>query len=439
MSEVPSRPDKFLLLMKTHPTPRLVIIAFAAMFSLTFSSCLQDKCEAVQTYTEFIPVWMQPEELRTITLEEPQPMATSGKIYTYLNYLFVNEPHLGIHLYDNTNPANPVPLKFLSIPGNVDLAVRNHMLYADNGPDLLTFSLADPGNPDLIHREEGVFQNQFQDTELGFLLYYESTQTSVEIPCETPGWTDDWVFFQGGTFLRGEVSAVPNAVPAQQIGTGGSLARFTIMDSWLYTVDESSLQVFSLADPASPSSQGMVHLNWGIETIFPYGEHLFLGANDGMYILDATDRAEPSLRSVFQHARACDPVFISGNRAYVTLRDGTECQNFINQLDVVDITDLDNPRLLRSFQMHHPIGLSIAEEWLYLCEDDQGLKIFDRSSLAAIGNGPVNQLGGLSAIDIITLPQRDLAIVIGTDGLHQYDISDRSQPQFLSLIPTQNP
>ncbi len=403
---------------------------------LTFSGCLEDKCEAVQTYVEYQPVWIQPEDLRTISREEARPVGATGKIYTYLHLLFINEPYQGVHIFDNRNPENPEALGFLSIPGNVDIAIRNDMLYADNGPDLITFSLMDPAHPQLVNRQENVFDQFYQMAEEGIMLYLEPTLNSIEVSCDHPAWGDE-IFWVDQTFFRNEAVGLPNALPANQTGTGGSLARFTILDQWLYTVDVSDLRVFSLEQPAEPVEQNTVHIGWGIETIFPYGNHLFMGANDGMYIFDATHRTAPFLLSVFRHARACDPVFVSGDVAYVTLRDGTECQNFINQLDVVDISDLSNPRLMQTFQMHHPIGLSVVEDWLYICEDDQGVKIFDREPLAEIGKGPVSRIEGFHAVDIIALPQKNLAMIIGADGVHQYDISDRDAPRFLSLIPVE--
>jgi hypothetical protein len=42
-----------------------------------------------------------------------------------------------------------------------------------------------------------------------------------------------------------------------------------------------------------------------------------------MFIYDNSNPQAPVQLGVFQHARACDPVFASGDRAYVTLRDGT--------------------------------------------------------------------------------------------------------------------
>ena len=74
----------------------------------------------------------------------PRPLHVPGKIFVGGRYLFINEQYQGIHVFDNADPAKPLALGFLRIPGNVDLAVRGTLLYADNGPDLVVLDLSDP-------------------------------------------------------------------------------------------------------------------------------------------------------------------------------------------------------------------------------------------------------------------------------------------------------
>ncbi|HEX8330089.1 MAG TPA: hypothetical protein VF629_21315 [Hymenobacter sp.] len=75
----------------------------------------------------------------------PRALHAAGKIYLQGQYLFVNEPYEGIHVIDNRNPARPRPVSFLRIPGNIDLALKGSLLYADNGPDLVTLDVSNPG------------------------------------------------------------------------------------------------------------------------------------------------------------------------------------------------------------------------------------------------------------------------------------------------------
>jgi hypothetical protein len=353
----------------------------------------------------------------------------------------INEFHAGIHIYDNSDPSNPTALSFLPIPGNVDMAIRNDRLYADNYVDLLTFDVSDPSQPKLLNRLEEVFYHYGFQPERGYIIGYEETEVTQEVSCDA-NW-DQIMWFEDYAWATAEADfggAIRNtATPGNStVGTGGSLARFTIAKDHMYTVSEYDLKIFDLMEADQPRFLHTLNIGWGVETIFPRGDELFIGSRIGMYIVDITEPASPEMRGTFWHSNACDPVFVEGDIAYITLRDGTECETFTNQLDVVNISDLDNPFLIETFPMHHPIGLSVYEEHLYLCDDDQGLKVFDASNPRTVGKQLVTTRDDFTAIDVITLPREKIALVIGTDGLYQFDISEPANPVFLSHITVAN-
>jgi len=377
-------------------------------------------------------------ELRTsISPGEPRELENPGKIYSYGRYLFINAPNEGIHIYDNADPAQPQNISFLKIPGNIDMAVQNGLLYADSYVDLVVFDLNNPAEPTMVGRTENVFPALGQDPEQGIVVEFMETDIVETFPCDgNQGnwfWRNDGLFVDVAFDAMAEAGATPSP---NQTGVGGSLARFTIGFNRLYTVSEYDLKVFSLETPDTPTLLETVNIGWGIETIFPYGVHLFIGSRNGMHIMDASNPDAPRYVSTFWHTNACDPVFIDGDIAYVTLRDGTECETFANQLDVVDISDLSDPHLIRTFPMHHPIGLSVRDDHLYLCDDEEGLKIFDTSEPSEVGNRLLRQLKSLNAVDIIALPGRPVIMVIGRDGLYQFDIQEPDNPQLLSVIST---
>jgi len=411
-----------------------------AFFAISFSSCLRDTCEAEVEYIRYDPIYVQPTSFRTeIGPEAPRELENPGKIYAYGDYLFINEPGHGIHLFDNANPENPVGLSFIEIQGSVDMAVQNGLLYADNYVDLVVFDITNPESIEMVGRTENAFPDYGFDAERGFLVGYEETDIVEKQPC-TQG---DW--FRGGRDIfwvnaevdfstaLGKDAGVPSP---NQTGVGGSLARFTIGFNRLYVADDSDqLKVFSLRNPEQPELVNTSYIGWAIETIFPYGEHLFIGAANGMHIVSVQDPDNPEYLSTFWHTTACDPVYIDGDYAYVTLRDGTECEGFANQLDVVNISDLFNPRLVRTFPMEHPIGLSVRDKHLYLCDDHAGLKVFDASDPAQVGNRLLKQIKNINAVDAIALPGRPVLMIIGRDGLYQFDISEPANPLPLSVIP----
>lgn len=419
---------------------------FAYLFlGFMLSGCLEDKCDATQTYTRYDPVYITAEDLRgPVEPIGPQTLEQPGKIYYYKNFLLINEFQKGIHFYDNSDPANPTALSFLPIPGNVDMSIRNDRLYADNYIDLLTLDISDPSNPSVVGRVEDIF-NKFGFNEgQGYIVEYKPTEFTQEVPCEQNWgpimWLDDraWLSNEASFDAAVNVSA-QNSTPGGSVsGQGGSLARFTIAKDFLYTVSEYDLKTFDLENADQPVFHHNLNLGWGIETIFPYQDALFIGAQNGMHTVDISIPAEPEYKGSFWHNTACDPVVVDGNFAYVTLRGGNACGGFENQLDVLDVSDLSKPFLLNTFEMHHPIGLSIYKDHLYICEDDQGFKVFDASVPARVGEYLLKEVKDLTAIDIITLTREEIALVIGQDGLYQFDIKDPANPVFLSRISTEN-
>jgi len=153
-----------------------------------------------------------------------------------------------------------------------------------------------------------------------------------------------------------------------------------------------------------------------------------------MLIYDISNPEAPAYRSTFSHATACDPVVVSEQVAYVTLRGGNNCNGFTNQLDVLDVSNLDNPTLIRSYPMDNPHGLSVVGNTLYLCEGSSGLKIFDVSNKNKVDDNLLDQVTGITAYDVIVLPPGNHVMVVGQTGLFQFDATDRNNLVQLSMI-----
>lgn len=411
------------------------IIALAGL-SVLSSGCLKDECNADHVYVKYDPVFVTAKSLRTeLRTDEARPVEQPGKIYVYGQYLFVNEFEAGIHVFDNTNPASPLALGFIPIPGNVDMAIRNNILYADSYVDLVVFSLSNPAKPEFVNRVENVFPHYGYDEARGFLVKYEPTKVEEVIPCSQA--SGDQVLMDGGLWVRREVAFAGNSggnakVPTNPTGIGGSTARFTIQVEHLYTVSNSDLKVFDLTNPEKPRLANTTGIGWGIETIFPYQDKLFIGSRNGMFIYDTKDPLNPRQLAAFAHANACDPVVVENDIAYVTLRSGTTCEGFANQLEIVDVKDVLNPVLLKIYPMHHPIGLSIVNGILFICEDEQGLKVFDAANWRDIKL--LDHEKGQTTFDVIALEEEKVAIVTGKEGIYQYDFTNPRDLKLLSQI-----
>lgn len=223
------------------------------------------------------------------------------------------------------------------------------------------------------------------------------------------------IFFLASCDAENYGSASPDGAG---VGQGGSLARFTIINNHLYIVDQNQLKVFSLANPENPIYLSNITLQATVETVFPYNDStLFIGSTSGMLIYDVSNPTSLKLLSFYQHVVACDPVVAKGNYAYVTLRNDPEsawCGRSINQLEIIDISDLSHPKLITEVPMINPKGLGIYGDTLLVC--DKGVKVFNVSD-------PLNPTfltadEDFDAVDIIAI--NDLMILVSATGLNQY-------------------
>lgn len=423
--------------MKTLTYLPLFAILF---FGLTFQSCVDDNCKEVVSYVRATPQYLSLDELRvTLEAEEPRDLVKPGKFFFINNIMFINEKHQGVHIIDNTNPSSPNSIGFINIPGNIDIAANGQYLYADNAMDLVTFDISDPRNPVFIDRKFDVFPDQTSNDPDRVLVGYQYENIVEERECGNAvpwgrGFSDD------NAFILESGQSINNSGNIQtDQGVAGSQSRFGIAHNTLYVVREHSMELFSLSNPASPQPGESIDFNfWGgvVETIFPHGEHLFLGTTNGMLIYNNSDPANPVYVSNLAHARACDPVYVKDNYAYVTLRDGSACEGFNNQLDLIDISNLSNPFLKETFKMDNPHGLSIFDETLFVCEGTHGMKIFDIAKPEELDKNRLAKLSSFDAYDVITLQINDqkVMMVIGADGYYQYDFENLNNPELLSVI-----
>lgn len=415
------------------------ILLFSIFASLFLSSCIKDQCTETRTLYEYTPIYVKKDEFRNVPVQNAstRTLQQPGKIYFYNNFIFINELRKGIHVIDNSNPRQPNPVTFIEIPGNVDMAVSNGVLYADSYTDLLSINVTNPQQIQVIQRQNDVFPLLGEDSNR-VLAFYERSNNVMQIDCSDPEFGNTFINRRGLLWSTAEFdsAAAGNYSGSGPAGIGGSMARFTVAKGHLYCIDQMTLNTFAMQSNGSLGNPVSTQVGWGIETIFPYKDNLFVGASNGMHILDISTPSNPVYRTAFQHANACDPVVVHNDVAYVTLRDGTECNGFTNQLDVVDVKNLNAPFLIKSFKMDHPHGLSIFEDKLYLCEGAHGLKIFDIKDNTKIDRNLISRERGFDAFDAVLIPGVSL-LVIGKDGFRQYDYSNSENLKLLSHIAVQ--
>jgi hypothetical protein len=419
-----------------------LLVCFSTPF---FQSCVKDKC--TQQYTFWEPFYKTKTEVRNnIKSNAPRDVRQPGKIYIRGHYIFLNDVDRGIHIIDNTNPQSPQKLAFIDIPGNMDMAVKGNMLYADMYTDIVTIDIADPTNVVVKKINENVLPERFYGSYTNLadkvIIDWIRKDTTVEGYCGgrtgffggDGRWKSNDGLFQSASLSDGGFSGLIGQAgsAASPYGVGGSMARFTIVNDHLYAVSPAALKVLGIHTPSDPVFSNTVHLGWNIETIYPFNNKLFIGSNNGMFIYDLTNPANPVRQGQFNHARSCDPVIADNNYAFVTLRSGNACLGFTNQLDVVDISNLSSPSLAKTYQLTNPHGLAKDGDKLIICDGKDGLKFFD-ATLPASNIILKKTVSGPETFDVIA--GNGWALMVAKDGLYQYSYDNAFNVIQLSKIP----
>lgn len=120
------------------------------------------------------PIYADELALGEIASTGVQPMENVGKIILVGTTLFVNERYKGIHVIDNSNPAQPKQTGFISIPGNLELSKKGDYLYANHLEDLVTIKLEANGDVSVTDRKAGIFPDNSIDNDLTSVIPFGS-------------------------------------------------------------------------------------------------------------------------------------------------------------------------------------------------------------------------------------------------------------------------
>lgn len=213
-------------------------------------------------------------------------------------------------------------------------------------------------------------------------------------------------------------------------GTNGSLSRFAISGDYLYVVSNWALYTYNIADPGNPVKTNEEVFAFNIETIYPYKNHLFIGTTTGLYIYSIANPGTPVLEGEASHARSCDPVVANDSVAFVTLKGSSRCGPATSGLYVHDVRDLFHPTLMKTIAFDNPEGLGLKGDVLYVCCNEDGLKVFNVQNPA--NPVEIRTVTGANFKDVI--PYGNILICYVSTGIMLYDISDPSNPVAVKLI-----
>jgi hypothetical protein len=400
------------------------IVFLFVVFS--FFSCNNDDSQG-DYFNVAVPILMNKADFRnSVEVQSPKPIDETGKIYAYDQYIFVNNKFHGIQVIDNTNPALPQAIAYIKVPGNVDIAIKDDYLYADSSSDLVVFDISDMDNIKVIERLEDVFSvYDYQIPEAADYADFGSFNYSEEI---IVGWTiekrESSSVYEGGIGIFDLASANGNSI----VGTGGSLARFQIFEDYLYTVASHEITIFDINNLSQPNFILTKYAGNNIETLFEADGFLYIGSTDGMYIYSLDNPEDPNYVSEFVHWTGCDPVVVDGNYAYLTIRGGNNCGEQESVLEVINISDKSTPTLAATYSLENPYGLGFKNNFLFVCDGDSGLKVFDKTNPLSLQ--PVQVFSSVKSKDVI--PLSNTLLMIGDNVLYQYEYLNNN----INLIST---
>lgn len=418
------------------------ILPVLMLMLLAITSCTD---KIYETFTANAPVYMSYEELRSaIKMSAPRELNKPGKIYFKDQYVLINEMMKGVHVYDVSDPSNPQNKGFIEIPGNVDIAIKENILYADSYIDLISIDVSNFDNITETGRVEKVFpytlpafDNKFPvariEQEKGVVVEWEVKSIKQEI--EQHYYPVYYRYEDASSDKNVWSSAGIGGTAGTTYGVGGSMARFALYEDFLYIVNQTSLMTFKLKSSSEATLLNTNYLGWMVKTIYIADKHLFLGTQNGLIVQSLEVPERPSQKGSFTHMTSCDPVVIKGDLAFVTLKGGTTCRGgTLNQLDVIKMSDgYSKFNLLKSYPMYGPQGIGIDGDLLFICDGDAGLKIYNAVDPLTITEHPVASFPSINAFDVI--PMNNYLFLIGEDGFLLYDYKNIQDIKQIGIIP----
>jgi hypothetical protein len=342
--------------------------------------------------------WRSPQAPTVQSLVEPVNMTFND------DRLFVSDRHTGVHVYDVADRAAPQHAMTIPLKYNSGTAIKDDILYANEYSSLLVIRIGEDSY-EVVKRigEEHPYP---------------------DLPNPLPQTVDT------GFGCQCAARDTPSFATAPIGNAGSSFATFAIIDDYLYYLDYQTLITADISTPDDPKVIGRTYIGWTIETLYPTAEFLFVGGTLGMYIFDRSNPAMPVKIGEVQHFRACDPVVVSGNMAYVTLRGGSRCGDNRDVLLSVDIAKPNQPTIVGEKEMSTPYGLAVEDHLLYVSTGSSGFELLDVVTPASPSK--VKAWPDRSTKDFIWLG--NTLYTLGFDNVMIFDVTTPDEPVLLSEI-----
>lgn len=238
--------------------------------------------------------------------------------------------------------------------------------------------------------------------------------------------------FSGCDKSSDSVASVSPSVP----GKSGSTARFAFSGNTLYVLSDDHIVSFNTDDVRTGlrriDSSALMANNWSVptpETIFPYGNYILMGTPSGLLIYQDVDGVLQYV-SQYNHIVSCDPVVAQSRYAYATLHQENRCGTGVNQMEVIDLDDITQPRQISVTPMNTPYGLAVNNNDLYVCEANKLCHL-------DVSNPELPQV--LDRYDVVgsdCIYDQGRLVVVGQSGLVQYRVTESGLTELSRIAAT---
>ena len=267
-----------------------------ACLPILFASCTKDNATISLTFKKGTAVYADIEEIRTVELvSTPRMIENAGKLFIGENYILIGENGKGIHVLDNTDPSNPINIGFLQLPFTKEFFVDNDMIYAESQYDFIKIDLSDINNPVMVDRVEYAFAEAIENAD-GLVLVgfsYETVTRSFKTDSEeAEELKDSYYLYCDYNNSVIPASSVPSSFVGSERGVKGTVNKIAVYSNHVYVVSNSMLHTFQ-DSPSNIMLVGSTDIGWDNETIYAEGNHLFIGTQSSMIVMDVTNPSSP--------------------------------------------------------------------------------------------------------------------------------------------------
>ncbi len=400
---------------------------YLASAAILLASCNKNSGTITHTYNKATAQYADINEVRNTAVAAPaKNIQKAGKIYFGNAVLLIGEPNKGIHVFDNSNPSNPVNVSFIDLPYTNEFYVHGNQIYAISHYDLVKINISDLANPVVESRLDNAFGTPIKDNQGRILMGFTYEVVTEEFKLNSP--EEEMLRQNNKLYYDYQDKLIPvSEVPSSFIGSGrkekGTINKIALDNSHVYVVGGEELYTFQ-ENGGSMSKVNEQEIGSDIETIYEEGDYLYVGTKSSMIVVNNSNPSSPTVSGRYTHEVSCDPVLPNGNIAYLTLRsvqaDG--CNGFVNLLEVIDITNKNNPTKIGDVTMASPYGMTMLDNHLFVGEGNNGISILDVTN----ASNPVKLVTytSIKAYDVLKHPSlNDVILVTGNSGLKQYQFN----------------